>query len=58
MLVLDVTVVNVALPDIGGALHLDRAELRSLSDSGAYERHWAQPGPDRAAAALGFELPA
>jgi EmrB/QacA subfamily drug resistance transporter len=27
MLVLDVTVVNVALPDIGGALHLDRAEL-------------------------------
>jgi MFS family permease len=27
MLVLDVTVVNVALPDIGAALHLDRAEL-------------------------------
>jgi EmrB/QacA subfamily drug resistance transporter len=27
MLVLDVTVVNVALPDIGSALHLDRATL-------------------------------
>jgi EmrB/QacA subfamily drug resistance transporter len=27
MLVLDVTVVNVALPDIGAALHLDRSEL-------------------------------
>src|ERR1700722_12523939 len=27
MLVLDVTVVNVALPDIGTALHLDRGEL-------------------------------
>src|SRR5690242_3614985 len=27
MLVLDVTVVNVALPDIGRALHLTRAEL-------------------------------
>ena len=27
MLVLDVTVVNVALPDIGVALHLDRSEL-------------------------------
>src|SRR6516162_536670 len=27
MLVLDVTVVNVALPDIGAALHLDRGEL-------------------------------
>src|SRR5215470_12899004 len=27
MLVLDVTVVNVALPDIGAALHLHRAEL-------------------------------
>lgn len=27
MLVLDVTVVNVALPDIGTALHLDRSEL-------------------------------
>jgi hypothetical protein len=28
MLVLDVTVVNVALPDIGAALHLHRDELR------------------------------
>lgn len=27
MLVLDITVVNVALPDIGGALHLHRGEL-------------------------------
>lgn len=27
MLVLDVTVVNVALPDIGAALHLGRGEL-------------------------------
>ena len=27
MLVLDVTVVNVALPDIGAALHLQRGEL-------------------------------
>ena len=27
MLVLDVTVVNVALPDIGAALHLHRGEL-------------------------------
>jgi len=27
MLVLDVTVVNVALPDIGAALHLHRSEL-------------------------------
>ena len=27
MLVLDVTVVNVALPDIGAALHLQRSEL-------------------------------
>jgi EmrB/QacA subfamily drug resistance transporter len=27
MLVLDVTVVNVALPDIGAALHLDRSDL-------------------------------
>ena len=27
MLVLDITVVNVALPDIGAALHLQRGEL-------------------------------
>src|SRR6266851_1996391 len=27
MLILDVTVVNVALPDIGSSLHLDRPEL-------------------------------
>jgi peptide deformylase len=39
---------------LNGVLYLDRAELRSLSTIGAYERHWAQTAPEAAAAALGF----
>lgn len=39
-----------------GILYLDRAELRSLSTTAAYERYWAQPTPAAAAAALGFPL--
>jgi peptide deformylase len=41
---------------LNGVLYLDRAELRSLSTIGAYERHWAEPMPRAAAEALGFEL--
>ncbi|GAA0221170.1 peptide deformylase [Cryptosporangium japonicum] len=39
---------------LNGVLYLDRAELRSLSTTGAYEEHWAAPTPGPAAAALGF----
>jgi peptide deformylase len=39
-----------------GVLYLDRAELRSLSTSAAYEQHWAQPTPAAASAALDFPL--
>ncbi|MGW8066170.1 peptide deformylase [Streptomyces ziwulingensis] len=42
---------------LDGTLYLDRAELRSLASNGAMAGLWAQPTPDRAAAALGFELP-
>jgi peptide deformylase len=41
---------------LDGVLYLDRAELRSLSNGAAYERHWAQPTPALAAAALGFSI--
>jgi peptide deformylase len=41
---------------LGGVLYLDKAELRSLSSSGAYERHWARPTPEVAASELGFPL--
>jgi peptide deformylase len=41
---------------LGGVLYLDKAELRSLSTSGSYERHWARPTPEAAAAELGFRL--
>ena len=41
---------------LNGVLYLDRAELRSLSTSAAYERHWAQPTPEVASAALVFPL--
>jgi peptide deformylase len=40
-----------------GMLYLDRAELRSLSSNEAMAERWAQPTPDAASAALGFELP-
>ncbi|EXG81971.1 peptide deformylase [Cryptosporangium arvum] len=39
---------------LNGVLYLDRAELRSLSTTAAYEEHWAAPTPALAAAALGF----
>ncbi|MGW2516869.1 peptide deformylase [Streptomyces sp. NPDC001617] len=42
---------------LDGTLYLDRAELRSLSSNQAMAERWAQPAPDRAAKALGFELP-
>ena len=41
---------------LNGVLYLDRAELRSLSTSAAYEQHWAQPTPAVASAALSFRL--
>ncbi|MCW2540815.1 MAG: peptide deformylase [Frankiales bacterium] len=41
---------------LNGVLYLDRAELRSLSTTAAYEQRWAQPTPTLAAAALGFSL--
>ncbi len=41
---------------LNGVLYLDRAELRSLSTSAAYEQHWAQPTPEVASAALAFRL--
>ncbi|MET8572359.1 peptide deformylase [Streptomyces sp. NPDC004783] len=42
---------------LDGTLYLDRAELRSLAGARAMAELWAQPTPDRAAAALGFDLP-
>ncbi len=42
---------------LDGTLYLDRAELRSLSSNEAVAERWAQPTPERAAAALGFGLP-
>jgi peptide deformylase len=41
---------------LNGTLYLDRAELRSLSTSTAYEQCWAQPTPALAAAELTFPL--
>ncbi|MFI8089876.1 peptide deformylase [Streptomyces sp. NPDC086080] len=42
---------------LDGTLYLDRAEPRSLSTHQAAAEYWAQPTPERAARALGFELP-
>ncbi|MGW4224462.1 peptide deformylase [Streptomyces bauhiniae] len=42
---------------LNGTLYLDRAELRSLSTNEAVAARWAQPAPEAAAEALGFELP-
>ncbi|ARP68835.1 peptide deformylase [Streptomyces pluripotens] len=42
---------------LDGMLYLDRAEPRSLSSNEAVAALWAQPVPEAAARALGFELP-
>ncbi|MEV6179265.1 peptide deformylase [Streptomyces sp. NPDC052016] len=42
---------------LDGTLYLDRAELRSLSANETVVELWAQPTPEEAARALGFELP-
>lgn len=42
---------------LDGVLYLDRAEPRSLSSNLAMAERWAQPTPEEAAQALGFELP-
>ncbi|GGV64701.1 peptide deformylase [Streptomyces griseoloalbus] len=42
---------------LDGTLYLDRAEPRSLSAHQAVAEHWSQPTPERAARALGFDLP-
>ncbi|MCF0079804.1 peptide deformylase [Streptomyces lomondensis] len=42
---------------LDGVLYLDRAESRSLSSHQAVAERWAQPTPEEAARALGFELP-
>ncbi|MFI6850917.1 peptide deformylase [Streptomyces sp. NPDC050416] len=42
---------------LDGILYLDRAESRSLSSNQAVAERWAQPTPEEAARALGFELP-
>ncbi|GAA3494975.1 peptide deformylase [Streptomyces prasinosporus] len=42
---------------LDGTLYLDRAEPRSLSSQQAVVGRWSQPTPERAARALGFELP-
>ncbi|GAA2262549.1 peptide deformylase [Streptomyces indiaensis] len=42
---------------LDGVLYLDRAEPRSLSSHQAMAERWAQPTPDEAARALGFDLP-
>ncbi|MFC9502885.1 peptide deformylase [Streptomyces sp. NPDC057002] len=42
---------------LDGALYLDRAEPRSLASNLAMAERWAQPTPEEAARALGFELP-
>ncbi|GHC98088.1 peptide deformylase 1 [Streptomyces violarus] len=42
---------------LDGVLYLDRAEPRSLASNLAMAERWAQPTPEEAARALGFELP-
>ncbi|MFJ5726723.1 peptide deformylase [Streptomyces paradoxus] len=42
---------------LDGVLYLDRAESRSLSSNQAMAERWAQPTPEEASRALGFELP-
>ncbi|POX46394.1 peptide deformylase [Streptomyces sp. Ru71] len=42
---------------LDGTLYLDRAEPRSLASNEAMAERWAQPTPEAAARALGFELP-
>ncbi|MET9761943.1 peptide deformylase [Streptomyces sp. NPDC006372] len=42
---------------LDGVLYLDRAESRSFSSNQAVMERWAQPTPEEAARALGFELP-
>ncbi|MFF5968822.1 peptide deformylase [Streptomyces collinus] len=42
---------------LDGVLYLDRAESRSLASNQAMAERWAQPTPEEAARALGFELP-
>ncbi|MFI1960354.1 peptide deformylase [Streptomyces althioticus] len=42
---------------LDGRLYLDRAELRSLSCNAAAARYWGQPTAEKAARALGFDLP-
>ncbi len=42
---------------LDGTLYLDRAEVRSLASNAAMADLWSQPTPERAASALGFELP-
>jgi len=42
---------------LDGVLYLDRAQPRSLSTNEAVAALWAQPAPQAAAEALGFELP-
>ncbi|CAL9652796.1 peptide deformylase 1 [Streptomyces griseomycini] len=42
---------------LDGTLYLDRAEPRSLSSHQAVAERWSQPTAERAARALGFELP-
>lgn len=42
---------------LDGVLYLDRAESRSLSSNRAMAERWAQPTPEEAARALGFDLP-
>lgn len=41
---------------LNGELYLDRAQLRSLTSQADYEQLWAQPRPNKAATALGFDL--
>ncbi|GAA2491531.1 peptide deformylase [Streptomyces longisporus] len=43
---------------LDGVLYLDRAELRSLASNEAMAQRWTQPTPEKAARALGFDLPA
>ncbi len=42
---------------LDGTLYVDRAEPRSLASHQAVAERWAQPTAERAAAALGFDLP-
>jgi peptide deformylase len=41
---------------LNGILYLDQAEPRSLSTVDNLQQYWSQPGPEIAAAALGFGL--